>query len=173
MNSKNLRNFSRLIVAGACALVTISASADNDSRNDSRQFSERDIRGNWGFSADGNLVAPMPGRCPGLGANAASPPCSFVGVGIFSFRRDGECSIKVRMGVDGLTLPPHGQGPASTDAPGGACVYEVNEDGTGVIHENLPNEGPVTLDFVITDREKEIRFIRRDILMVHGSMKRQ
>lgn len=169
MNSKKLRNFSRYMLAGACALVVSSAFADPGSR----EFSDRTIRGNWGFTATGNFVAPVPGRCPGLGANAIAPPCDFLAVGIFSFDGEGQCSINVRMGIDGLTMPPHGQGAASTDAPGGACVYEVNEDGTGVILQNMPNEPTVTLDFVITDRKKEIRFVRRDVLMVEGVMKRQ
>jgi len=138
-----------------------------------KAFKARDIQGNWGFSATATIVAPVPGRCPGLGANAMSPPCNLVAVGIFSFRKDAQCSLNVRMGVDGLTLPPHGQGVVSTDAPGGLCEYEVRADGTGFIKENFPDNPPVILDFVITDHKKEIRFIRRDVVMASGVMKRQ
>jgi hypothetical protein len=94
-------------------------------------------------------------------------------VGIFSFHRNGKCSLNVRMGVDGLTLPPHGQGAASTDAPGGFCEFGVRPDGTGSIYENFPGNPIVTLDFVITDKKREIRFIRRDVVMASGVMKRQ
>lgn len=134
-------------------------------------FKNKDIAGNWGFSATADVLAMVPGRCPGISNDA--PPCKLVAVGIFSFRKGGECSLNVRMGVDGLTLPPHGQGVVSTDAPGGLCNFEVRPDGTGSIHENFPGNPTVTLDFVITDHKKEIRFIRRDVVMASGVMKRQ
>lgn len=167
--NKLIRSCMYIILASAFSLSSLTASASGPSN----KFKNKDIRGNWGFSATATIVGPVPDRCPGLGANAISPPCNLVAVGIFSFDKDGTCSLNVRMGVDGLTLPPHGQGVASTDAPGGACDFEVRPDGTGSIFEHFPDQPLVTLDFVITDRKKEIRFIRRDVVMASGVMKRQ
>lgn len=158
-----------LVLVSVFSMGSYSVSAHESRHN----FTNRTIQGNWGFSATANIVAPVPGRCPGLGANAVSPPCSLVAVGIFSFNKKGKCSLNVRMGVDGLTLPPHGQGVVSTDAPGGVCDFEVRPDGTGSIHEHFPDQPLVTLDFVITDHKREIRFIRRDVVMASGVMKRQ
>jgi len=165
----HFRQFNKFLITSLFALMAASASAHGGQKT----FKANDIRGNWGFSATATIAAPVPGRCPGLGANAISPPCNLVAVGIFSFRKGGQCSLNVRMGVDGLTLPPHGEGVNSTDAPGGLCEYEVRADGTGFIRENFPNQPPVILDFVITDHKKEIRFIRRDVVMASGVMKRQ
>ena len=164
-----MRGLFHLLLVSAVSVGSFSAVAHDQGK----KFKNRDIRGNWGFSATADIVGAVPGRCPGLGANAISPPCKLVAVGIFSFRKNGKCSLNVRMGVDGLTLPPHGQGVVSTDAPGGVCDFEVRPDGTGSIHEHFPDNPLVTLDFVITDHKREIRFIRRDVVMASGVMKRQ
>ena len=161
-----------LAIATAGALV-MSACGSSTAETPS-VFGEADIIDNWGFSASADIVNNVPDRCPSGISAAATPPCHLVAVGIFSFRAEGKCSLNVRMGVDGLTLPPHESGAAvSTDAEGGACDYIVREDGTGSIKENFPGNPLVTLDFVITNHKEEVRFIRRDVVMATGVMTRQ
>ena len=101
-----------------------------------RVFTENEILGSWGFSATANIVNNVPNRCPSGISGISNLPCNLVAVGIFSFRSGGKCSLNVRMGVYGLTLPPHDTGAAaSTDPQGGVCDHEVRDDGTGRIKE--------------------------------------
>ena len=188
---------------GVIAFSSITLSGCNSSdaiAAEPTTFNENSIFGNWGFSAAADIVGNVGGRCPGsthpqlpTGSTNTAPPCKLVAVGIFSFQANGACTLAARLGVDGLTLPPHPAPPAtatladltagqavSTTGTGsnggldGSCAYVVRPDGTGSILENFPNApGKVILDFVITDQGNEIRFIRRDIVMARGVMKRQ
>ena len=138
---------------GGTALVM--ASGDDDDRRD-RAFTNRTIRGAWGWSGSGWVVPPV--------VDEAVPT---VGRGIVRFDGRGRCSVQTAVNINGTPF-----GPVTSDS----CTYSVNRDGTGtsVAHfSSGPFVGPAPVSFVISDRGREIRFIQENAFVVTFIAKRQ
>ncbi len=103
-------------------------------------FDNKSLKGAFGFSASGIIVAPNP---------LAGPA---VAVGIFTGDGAGGCSISDTINVAVLGIV------ARTTI---SCTYSVNPDGTGTITPTFgPPFGVTPSSFVIVDKENEFRFIR-------------
>jgi hypothetical protein len=127
----------------------IDASAD-----DERAFTNQSLRGKWGFSDRATLVPPaVPELIPG------------VTVGILDLDGEGNCTGSDRLNLNGTDL-----GPRTFDT----CSYSVNPDGTGSMTVTIEGEPePVSLFFVIVDKNREFRYIFSGALVGDGVAKRQ
>jgi hypothetical protein len=136
-----------ILLLGLVVGVNIMPSAQADG-----QFTSKIITGTWGFSASGTVVDVGPA----------------VAVGLFAFDGTGGCSLKDTFNIGNI-----GQvGPRTSTV----CNYNVNQDGTGNLTAvfDEPFGGPVSLSFVIVNKENEIRFIRTDTgAVASGVAKRQ
>lgn len=138
-----------VIGVGAAALVPDTADAQGQGA-----FNENSIRGTWGFSAQGTVLAPDP---PG--------PFPAAAVGIMEFSSNGDCSITDVVNFGGAATPVR----TSTE-----CTFTVNPDGMGTILAEFPGDpGPTPLSFVIVDNKRELQFIRTDAGVARGVAKRQ
>ena len=118
------------------------------------RFSERSLRGSWGFSASGTVFPP-----------ALPSPTPAAAVGLMSFDGEGGCAFRDRINIGGMATPDF--------RDSFECRYSVNPDGTGSISVSFVNEpGPVPLSFVIIN-QRELRFIRTDAGVAEGVAKRR
>ena len=105
--------------------------------DDDESFSNRSLRGAYGFIASGTL-----------NDNAA------IGVGRYTFHGNGTCSLVTRVNIAAAG------GTEPIDAT--SCTYEVQSDGTGTITLELPGFGTFNFAFVIIDNKKELQLITLD-----------
>lgn len=111
-------------------------------------LTDRSIAGAWAFSADGTIVPDTPA----------------VAAGTMTFDGYGGCVISDVINIGGMM-----EARTST-----ACTYVVNSDGTGSMDADFAGifAGAVPLFFVIVDNVNEIRFIRTDVGVASGVVKR-
>ncbi len=138
----------------ASALVVVLEGDDAGEAEAAGVFSERTIRGRWGFNGLGRIVPP-----------AFDPPAEAAAVGIMTFDGEGGLRIDDVININGTAIGPR------TSTSGS---YTVNPDGTGeMVVQFIGDPGPTPLSFVIVDRRREIRFIRTDLGVGGGVAKRQ
>ena len=131
-----------------------SALADDDD-DDRGPFTERTIRGAWGWTGDGKLVDPATGQA-----------VHTVGLGIVYFDGFGGCEVTSSVNISGTP-----EGPITSTS----CVYSVNPDGTGqsvATFSDPPFVGDAPVSFVIVNDRKEIRFIQNNQFVVTFVAKR-
>jgi hypothetical protein len=124
------------------------------SANDERAFTNLSLKGKWGFSDRATVVPP-----------AVPEPIPAVSVGILDLDGKGNCTGSDRLNLNGTDI-----GPRTFDT----CSYSVNPDGTGSMTltvEDDPN--PISLFFVIVDKNREFRYILSGALVGDGVAKRQ
>ena len=126
-----------VVIAG---LVVFSATTYADSE----RFTDKSLKGAWGFNVHGFLAA-----------NTASPlPTSAMGRTVYD--GDGGCTTDAKLNAGGTVLTL-----VST-----TCTYTVNPDGTGTqlttFGPPAPPPGTFTTDFVLVDAAKEFLFIVSD-----------
>ena len=139
-----IRTLAAAVMLGA-SLATVPALAGD-------RLSERSIRGNWGFSALGTIVPP---------ATPAPTPAAAIGTIYFDGR--GRCFFDDTVNIGGTSVSR-----SST-----ACDYSVNSNGSGTISVTFPGDpGPTPLAIVVVDGAREIRFIRTDLGIAEGVIKR-
>lgn len=153
--TKNVSNmFALLVVFSTTALFAPAALADDD--DDRGPFTERTIRGAWGWTGDGKLIID-----PETGQTMHT-----VGLGIVYFDGYGRCEVTSSVNINGTP-----QGPITSSS----CVYSVNPDGTGqsvATFSEPPFEGDAPVTFVIVNKRKEIRFIQNNQFVVTFVAKR-
>lgn len=153
--TKTLSNmFAMLVVFSTTALFAPAALADDD--DDRGPFTERTIRGAWGWTGDGKLIID-----PETGQTMHT-----VGLGIVYFDGYGRCEVTSSVNINGTP-----QGPITSTS----CVYSVNPDGTGqsvATFSEPPFEGDAPVTFVIVNKRKEIRFIQNNQFVVTFVAKR-
>jgi hypothetical protein len=143
-----------LTAAGVVVLTVAAARATND--DDDHGFSNRSIRGAWGYNSSFGVLLPpiVPERTP------------FVGMGRIVFDGNGGCVVAAQGNLDGQTIP-------STSS---SCRYTVNADGTGTseaVFPGTPIPGPLPVSFVIVDHGKEIRFMNTRYIVATFTARRQ
>jgi hypothetical protein len=139
----------RLSTFAVLALLLNSAMPSSASAE--RGFDTGSLRGAWGFTASGAIVA-------------FSPPLPAVAVGLFEFDGAGTCSISDTINLGG----------SSFSRTSTFCSYSVQAGGTGTLVAEFPGDpGPVPLSFVIIDPRRELRFIRTDVGVASGVAHRQ
>lgn len=127
------RNY--LAVMVVAALLAFSATSEADER-----FTLRSLRGSWGFSAAGFLLANTPTPLP---ASA---------VGLITFDGVGGCVDEARLNAGGTVVA------LTSDS----CSYTVNSDGRGTLIVTFLPAGAFTTDFVLVDNAEEFHFIVSD-----------
>jgi len=102
-------------------------------------FSNKSLKGAWGFNAHGFLAAGTPAQ---IAASA---------MGRNTYDGHGGCFSEAKLNAGGTVL-------ALTSL---ACTYTVNPDGTGT-QQTTYTAGTFTTDFVLVDNAKEFLFIVSD-----------
>jgi hypothetical protein len=164
-----VRDVKRFVTLGAVAVVLLamfgvsmtlatSGKAEGDNDDPGKEFTNRSIKGTWGFSSGvGYLVPP-----------AVPEPLPAVALGIVTFDGTGGCTVSNQtVNLNGETF-----GPFSSDS----CTYSVNPDGTGISVAEFsagPAPGAVPVAFVIVDHGKKIRFIRTDVAVASFDAEKQ
>jgi hypothetical protein len=126
------------------ALVACGATSHAD-----QTFTEKSLKGTWGFSTAGTLLTPAP-------VPAAA-------VGLLIFDGSGGCSSEAKLNAGGAVLV------LTADT----CSYTVNANGTGTQLSTFPGLGGFTTDFVILDGAKEFHFIISGGAVASGVAKKQ
>jgi hypothetical protein len=146
-----------LVAVAAVGTVTVRSSmASDDETGSSGSFSNRSIKGAWGFS--GGLAYGVPPGFP-----QALP---FVGVGRLVFDGVGGCSVENVVNVNGQ----------SSRFRSSSCHYTVSPDGMGTAEADFPDApvpGSVPVAFVISDHGREIRLIDTNFLIASLTATRQ
>lgn len=120
-------------------------------------FSERSIKGRWGFSGDFGMIVPP----------SVPQPVPTAGLGTVVFDGNGGCVVTTTINVNGTT-----RGPLTSNT----CTYSVNPDGTGksvAEFSGAPFNGPATVAFVIVDHNREIRFLNTNSVVAGFTARRQ
>lgn len=140
------------------ALLGFGVLAGSSSQSQAAGFTDKSLRGIYGFSAEGTIVPPLAPEDTTIPAVVA---------GIMTFDGEGGCSISDTANVGGESSSN------TTSTEGGSCTYTVNSDGTGTIEAVLlPGTGETPLSFVIINK-REFRFIRTDPGVAVGVAERQ
>ncbi len=140
--------------ATALAVLTTTSAARAGHEDDPPTYTDRVLRGAWGFSANGVIVVPNEHH-----------PLQVVAVGIMEFDGVGGCAIRDTININGTAIP---------DRSSDSCSYQVNPDGTGTIEASFAGDpGPVPLSFAIVDKANSLRFIRTDLGVASGVAERQ
>ena len=142
------------LLAGGLAAGT--SFAGEESEIAGQEFSDRSIKGWWGFHTEvGWLVPPT---VPALTPTAA--------VGRVYFDGKGGCEVHNTLNVNGV----------SNSFVSSSCSYSVNPDGTGTsesVTPGLPISDPVPIAFVIADRGRELRLMTTKFMVGTFSARRQ
>ncbi len=136
-------------------LAPASTEADEEDDDDRRRFTERSIKGAWGWTGAGTFISPVDGE--------ALPS---VGLGTTVFDGVGGCTVTSTVNIAGTIV-----GPVESDA----CTYSVNADGTGTstaMFTDPPLAGEAEVSFVVVDKRREIRFIQHNEFVVTFIAKR-
>ncbi len=129
------------VVGGLAVLAAARMSlARNDGDDDRAEvFSNRTIKGDYGFVANAGLLLP-----PGGGK-----PLPTAGVGRIHFDGEGGCKVTTVTNIDGQAAAFHSS----------SCSYTVHPDGTGTseaVFPDSPIAEPLPVAFVITERGREL-----------------
>ncbi|NND59438.1 MAG: hypothetical protein HKN49_04145 [Gammaproteobacteria bacterium] len=134
-------------------LPTVGPADDDDTAGANQgSYSATSIKGVWAFSASGTIVPDTPA----------------VAIGLAEFDGNGGCLFRDQINIGGIAQP----------SPTGfrdsiSCSYAVNTDGTGTIAVRFATDpADIPLTFVIISRA-ELHFIRPDLGVARGTMKRQ
>jgi hypothetical protein len=112
-------------------------------------FTNRSLRGAWGFSAEGVLEGIGPGNA----------------VGLYTFNGEGVCTFRETLNITGV---------GSFARAAETCTYSVHEDGTGTASRTFPDGSESNIAFVLLLNQKELRFILTDDgAVVTGVAKKQ
>jgi hypothetical protein len=142
------------VILSLGVLATDANHVDASANDDERAFTNLSLKGKWGFSDQATLVPP-----------AAPEPIPVASVGILDLDGEGNCTGSDRLNVNGTDI-----GPRTFDT----CSYSVNPDGTGSMTVTIEGESePVSLFFVIVDKNREFRYILSGVLVGDGVAKRQ
>ena len=150
-----------LLVAAIVTAVSLQSSAAADAYGGERWpgapgFSNRTIKGQWGFSSSLGMLVPP----------AVAEPIAATSLGRISFDGNGGCSISLWSNINGQT----------SSAQSSTCSYSVNADGTGTNEATFPNTpftDPIPIVFVIVDEGREIRLMSTQFIVSTISARRQ
>ena len=124
----------------ALSLIVVFAGITSSGSAEAQTFSNKSLKGGYGFSASGTIVAPNP---------LAGPA---VAVGLATFDGNGGCTLSDTINIAVLGIV------ARTSL---SCTYSVNPDGTGTLTPTFSAPfGTTPAALVIVDKKKEFRFIR-------------
>ena len=131
------------LVAMGLSARSLSAGDDVEARggHDGHGFSERSIKGHWGFNTEVSYLMPP----------AVPQPTPTAALGRIYLDGEGGCQVSNVVNIAG----------ESQSFTSSSCTYSVEPDGTGKAEAVFPGapipSAPVA--FIIVDRGRELRFI--------------
>lgn len=145
-----------LTVLSAVALTARSSTAGDGAGARGHVFSDRSIKGHWGFNSDLGLLLPP----------VVPEPVPTLAMGRIFFDGEGGCSTYLLTNTNGDTV--------AYDSS--SCIYSVNGDGIGTAEAAFPGApitDPLPFSFVIVDRGREILFMNTKYLVASFRARRQ
>ena len=125
-------------------------------RGDDSRFSERSIKGYWGYNTSFAMLVPP--------AVPQALPTTAMGRMYFDGR--GGCDVKSVVNLNGESMALQSS----------ACRYQVNADGTGTAEAVFPSSpiaDPIPVAFVIVDGGQELRFVNTRYIVGTFTARRQ
>lgn len=149
-----MRNLRQSLTVTAATLTIAATLGSTVGRTQDPPLKGESMRGTWGFSASGTILPP-----------AASAPTPAVAVGVMTFDpQTRDCVIVDTINIGGTRLSRTSE----------SCTYSLTADGRGSIVAGFPGDPALTpLEFVLVDKERELRFIRTDLGVAEGVAKLQ
>jgi hypothetical protein len=160
MIKKHVRYFSVALVALVAAVLALglktrkSAAADAPGQGES--FSNRTIKGHYGFNSSLGWLLPP----------AAPQAVPAAGMGRIVFDGEGHCEVTSVANFNGNVA----------QLASSSCSYSVDPSGMGSAEAVFPGAsvpGPVDVSFVIVDRGWEIRFLNTTFILGTFTARRQ
>ena len=145
-----------LALAAAVVMGGRSWAAHEDEAGGEQRFSNRTLKGFWGFNSPLGYVVP-----PG-----APQPVPFVGLGRLFFDGEGGCAVDNVVNFSGQTFR----------FKSASCHYSVTPDGMGTAEADFPGApvpGSVPLSFIIVDHGRELRAIDTNFIVASFTAVRQ
>jgi len=147
-------------VAAAAGTSFAGSERSDDSRSGGQGFSNRTLKGSYGFNSSyAAFVATGPNQ-------PVVPALPFATMGRIVFDGQGGCQVSSIGNVNGQSIP-------STSS---SCIYNVNADGTGsteAVFPGTPIADPILLAFVITDGGEEVRALATKFIVGTLTFRRQ
>ena len=125
--------------------TTAIAGASEDHDKGAKHFTNKSIKGMWGFSGSATVYPPL-----------APEPTPGSNLGTTYFDGKGNCVVKGWVSIGDIVL-----GPITSDK----CTYSVNPDGTGsgtAYYSDPFAPESSRIEFVIVDHGRELRAIYSD-----------
>jgi hypothetical protein len=145
------------MVVPAVVLALVAArSLAHDGHDEGHGFSNRTIKGDWGFVTSLGMLVPP----------AVPQAVPTTGLGRVHFDGNGNCQVTTFANINGETQR----------FDSSSCTYAVNPDGTGTSDAFLPGApvpGPINVAFVIVDRGQEIRLMNTRFIVGTFTARRQ
>lgn len=145
-----------VVVAAALALALTARRSAADAVADDEQFSNRTVKGSYGFNS--SLAWLLPPAVP-----QAVPAA---GMGRVVFDGNGICQVTSVANFNGNIV----------HLSSSSCTYTVDADGMGsseAVIPGAPGSGPVDVSFVIVDHGREIRFLNTSFILGTFTARRQ
>jgi hypothetical protein len=145
------------LVATGWTARSLSAGDEVEPRggHDGHGFSERSIKGTWGFNTEVGYLLPP----------AVPQPTLSAAIGRVTFDGHGKCEVSNLVNLDGEEM----------FFTSSSCTYSVAPDGTGRADAVFPGapipSAPVA--FVIVDRGRELRFVNTKYVVGAFTARRQ
>jgi hypothetical protein len=133
---------------------------DDGSRGGGHGFSNRSVKGFYGFNSSFSLLVASGPNQP------VDPALPFASMGRIFFDGDGGCQVSSIGNVNGQSIP-------STSS---SCTYSVNPDGTGTsaaVFPGTPIADPIPIAFVLTDGGAELHAVVTQFIVGTFTARRQ
>jgi len=145
------------VVAAMSAVgLTARRSAASDAIGEEEEFSNRTVKGHYGFNSSLGWLLPP----------AAPQAVPAAGMGRITFDGDGSCQVTSVANFNGNVV----------HLASSSCTYSVGPDGMGTaeaVFPGAPVPGPVDVALVVVDRGREIRFLNTTFILGTFTARRQ
>jgi hypothetical protein len=160
MIKKHVKYFTVALIAVVAAVMalglTTRKSAAFDAAGEGEPFSNRTIKGHYGFNSSLAWLLPP----------AAPQAVPAAGMGRIVFDGEGQCEVTSVANFNGNVA----------QLASSSCSYSVDPNGMGSAEAVFPGgsvPGPVDVSFVIVDRGWEIRFLNTKFILGTFTARRQ
>jgi hypothetical protein len=144
------------VIVAALALALTARRSAADAVADEEQFSNRTVRGSYGFNSSLGWLLPP----------AAPQAVPAAGMGKVVFDGNGNCQVTSVANFNGNIA----------HLSSSSCTYSVDAGGMGsaeAVFPGAPVPGPVDVSFVIVDHGWEIRFLNTSFILGTFTARRQ
>lgn len=160
MTEKLVKYLTAATIAAAAVFLALGLtprrSVASEAAGEEEQFSNRTIKGHYGFNSSLGWLLPP----------AAPQAVPAAGMGRITFDGDGRCEVVSVANFNGTVA----------QLTSSSCSYSVDPSGMGsaeAVFSGAPVPGPVDVSFVIVDRGWEIRFLNTTFILGTFTARRQ